>query len=130
MKIKGINSVFLMAMLLSGGVASAQVVVKGNVYGGGELGKVETNTTVTINANSTTKGSVFGGGKGDTLVATAGAVHGNTLVEMKGGSVERSIYGGGAFGSVGTFTEFDTVVYTYSNQPNDTAFVPRTCSSG
>ena len=121
---------FLMAMLLSGGVASAQVVVKGNVYGGGELGKVETNTTVTINANSTTEGSVFGGGKGDTLVATAGAVHGNTLVEMKGGSVERSIYGGGAYGSVGTFTEFDTVVYTYSNQPNDTAFVPKTCSSG
>ena len=94
----------LMAMLLTGGMASAQVVVKGNVYGGGEYGKVTQNTSVTIN-NDTVNGSVYGGGKGSLDDEESGLVKGNATVIMTGGTVERSIYGGGQLGSVGTFTE-------------------------
>ena len=36
-------------MLLTGGMASAQVVIEGNVYGGGNIGEVTENTTVTVN---------------------------------------------------------------------------------
>jgi len=101
----------LAAMLLFGGTASAQVVVNGNVYGGGLQGKVlnpsesvKGNTQVIINGG-TIEGSVYGGGMGLVDDETSGAVSGNTLVDMKGGTVERSIYGGGELGSVGTFTQ-------------------------
>ena len=117
-------------MLLGSSMASAQVLVKGNVYGGGELGTVTVDTKVTINTNSTTEGSVFGGGKGDTLVATAGAVHGNTLVEMKGGNVKCSIYGGGELGSVGTFTAFETIIAQDTAGNDVEVRVPKTCASG
>ena len=130
MKIKRIRHMVLLAMLLFSGMASAQVLVKGNVYGGGELGTVTVDTKVTINTNSTTEGSVFGGGKGDTLVATAGAVHGNTLVEMKGGNVKCSIYGGGELGSVGTFTAFETIIAQDTAGNDVEVRVPKTCASG
>lgn len=39
----------LVAMLLLGGTASAQVLIKENVYGGCKIGQVEGNTTVTVN---------------------------------------------------------------------------------
>ena len=97
------------AMLLTGSIASAQVKVKGNVYGGGELGKVTENAQVKIN-DGTMEGSVYGGGQGTDTLETAGLVQGNTTVHMKGGTVERSIYGGGELGSVGTYTT-QTVTY-------------------
>ena len=42
----------LLAMLLTGGMASAQVTIKGNVFGGGYEGTVSENTTVTINGGT------------------------------------------------------------------------------
>ena len=48
---------FLLGMLLAGGMASAQVVIEGNVSGGGNIGEVTANTSVTVN----------GGTIGDTL---------------------------------------------------------------
>lgn len=73
MNILGIErkTLLLAAMLLTCGVASAQVVVKGSVYGGGQ--GIETDEK-------------------------SGLVTGNATVTMNGGIVERSIYGGGAFG--------------------------------
>ena len=84
---------------------------KGNIYGGGELAQVTDNTSVYIH-DGRVIGSVYGGGKGQASLivneadTVAGRVRGNTLVDMTGGLVERSIYGGGELGSVGTFTEF------------------------
>ena len=119
----------LLAMLLFSGMASAQVVIKGNVYGGGELGKVTQSTTVTINGG-TVESTVYGGGQGGTDDEKYGLVQGNTKVTMTGGVVERSIYGGGELGSVGTFSDFDTAVYVHQDAPNDTVYVPKTCASG
>ena len=116
----------LLAMLLTGGMASAQVTIKGNVYGGGELGDVSENTNVKINGGTigvleyshtgsdptvlpfdTVKlvkgGSVFGGSKGSLTDATKGLVKGNTNVEIRGGHMFNNVYGGGELGSVGTF---------------------------
>lgn len=54
----------LIAVLLTGGTALAQVKVHGNVYGGGNLADVQTNTAVNISAGQVA-GNVFGGGKGE-----------------------------------------------------------------
>ena len=118
-----------LALLLSCGMASAQVTIKGNVYGGGKLGDVSQNTSVTIN-NDTVKGSVYGGGQGIDTLETMGLVKGNTLVTMKGGQVQRSIYGGGELGSVGTFTSFDTVTYTAGTYAGKKVPVPNECQQG
>ena len=101
MNISGIErkTLLLAAMLLTCGVASAQVVVKGSVYGGGQ--GIETDEK-------------------------AGLVTGNATVTMNGGTVQRSIYGGGELGSVGTFTEYTPVEYD-----NDlTVNVPKRCAQG
>ena len=48
----GIKTFLLLALLLTGGMASAQVQINGNVYGGGNLGIVTENTTVTVNGGT------------------------------------------------------------------------------
>ena len=134
------RTILLMALLLAGGIASAQnVTIKGSVYGGGNLGAVrnvstgtgtETNvtkidsTTVYINGG-TVKGTVYGGGKGTGYNENMGLVEGNASVYMKGGMVERSIYGGGEMGSVGTFTEHYTTA-----TGGHLAGEPKTCYQG
>lgn len=92
----------LTVLLLAGGIASAQVVIKGSVYGGGE---------------------------GNNDDKTKGLVTGNTLVEMNGGIVERSIYGGGQLGSVGTFTSYSDVNYGSEEEP-EIVQVPVECTNG
>ena len=100
MKVLGIEykTLLLAAMLLTGGMASAQVVIKGTLYGGG---------------------------KGIYSDQETGLVTGNTTVIMNGGIVERSLYGGGELGSVGTFTEF----YTEATGAH-VAGEPKTCATG
>ena len=100
--------------------------VLGNVYGGGELGQVKLESQVNLIAG-TTKGSVFGGGKGDVTEVIAGAVKGNSTVDMTGGTVERSIYGGGKMGSVGTFTAHTTYNYTSGTHSGSSVDVPTAC---
>ena len=78
------------ALMLLGGVASAQVVIEGNVYGGGNIGQVSANTTVTVNDGTVGKkltleerkydkdvqimrvdnGNVYGGGNGYEITGT------------------------------------------------------------
>ena len=102
---------------------SKSFLVKGNLYGGGELGQVQGNTKVLIE-KGTVKGSVFGAGLGDLSNENFGLVAKNTWVDMQGGLVERSIYGGGELASVGTFTEF------YHAGNGRVEGEPKTCATG
>jgi hypothetical protein len=105
--------------------------VRGSVFGGGENGHVQGNTSVTISggtvgvrlphdlrdissdagsSNPVYAGNVYGGGRGvdhtavgNHLSETAGRVYGNTSVSVTGGQIHHSVYGGGSLASVGTY---------------------------
>ena len=95
-----------------------------SVYGGGEESGVGdgtegdgTEVNVTGGTIGTTGeggaeyGNVYGGGKGKADDVAAGQVKGNTNVNISGTAeatkILHNVYGGGAFGSVGSFTAFD-----------------------
>ena len=83
----------------------------GSVFGGGEDGHVLGDANVTINGGtigttgtSYVDGNVFGGGRGFSGEAlTAGVVSGNVNLQINGGTMLGSIYGGGRLASVGTY---------------------------
>ena len=84
--------------------------VYGSVFGGAEDGHVLGNTKVTIRetakigtwGTSYVDGNVFGGGRGfDGHNIQAGNVVGNTTINIMGGTMLGSIYGGGRLASVG-----------------------------
>ena len=85
--------------------------VKGNVYGGGEVGRVETDTKVEIGSETgegtfapSITGSVFGGGAGLETHGYSALVRGNTTVTIEGNAhVGNSVYGGGEIASVGKY---------------------------
>ena len=89
-------------------------IVYGSVYGGGEDGHVLRDVTMTIGKDDHTgpiigtwgttyvDGNVFGGGRGFSGDAyTAGNVAGSVKLDIKGGTILGSVYGGGRLGSVG-----------------------------
>ena len=89
--------------------------INGNVYGGGELGTVTTNTKVEVTSGSgTVNRNIFGGGYGSddyttttdgyTPMQLAGRVDGTATVDIKGGWVKKNVYGGGEMASVGIMT--------------------------
>ena len=104
--------------------------IMNSVYGGSELGIVRNRATVNIRPNATPAnspvihGNVFGGGYGSddqdpstisaggyasiptvyytfTPMIWTGCVSGDTFVNISGGKVEKNVYGGGNFASVG-----------------------------
>ncbi len=108
---------------------SGDAVIKRNVYGGGELGTVRDNATVNINGGTVNR-DVYGAGYGSkdyetktkitvkepdsnqpsgykdqnyvfTPMIFAGCVGQNTYVNIAGGQVKKSVYGGGEMASVG-----------------------------
>ena len=87
--------------------------IMGSVYGGSENGFVQEHTEVIIQSancvigkdGTTTYGNVFGGGKGLDDFAEAGRVKGNTNVNISGGTMQGSVYGGGELGDVGTINK-------------------------
>ena len=87
--------------------------VKGTVYGGGEIGRVENNTAVTIGLETGTstpviEGSVFGAGKGVSTHGYSALVRGNTTVIVQGDAkVGHNVYGGGEIASVGKYNVAD-----------------------
>ena len=93
----------------------------GGVYGGGEDGHVIENAVTTIDITPPTTenpspsapligcdgtsgfdGNVFGGGQGSPTALTAGVVGGNVTLNILGGEMKGSVYGGGRIASVGT----------------------------
>ena len=97
-------------MVYSTNVSISDGTVKGSVYGGGELGRVETDTKVTIGPetgdhNTEIKGNVFGAGKGVQTHGYSALVRGNTEVIVQNGSkVNQNVYGGGEIASVGKYS--------------------------
>ena len=114
-------------------IDGSTTIVGESIYGGGEESAVDGDTRVTVNgctvgAGSTGKfgyrwGNVYGGGKGKITIQNdgssileiedladldAGIVKGNTKVTINGTKettkILHNVYGGGAVGSVGTFT--------------------------
>ncbi|MBR6188264.1 MAG: hypothetical protein IKQ59_04825 [Prevotella sp.] len=97
--------------LLDGGttVEITAGTVNGNVYGGGEIARVERNTAVTIGADGGTgtpivKGSVFGAGAGLDTHGYSALVRGHSSVTVQGSAqVWKNVYGGGELASVGRY---------------------------
>ncbi len=92
-----------------------------SVYGGGEESGVGGNTSVNVTGGTigtpgkggATWGNVYGGGKGKEKDVAAGLVKGNTTVSISGSpTILHNVYGGGAYGSVGTFTYADDDYHT------------------
>ena len=90
--------------------------VKHSAYGGGEESGVDGNTEVKVtggtigteNEGGAEYGNVYGGGKGKADDVNAGLVKGNTNINIsESPTILHNVYGGGAFGSVGTFTAYD-----------------------
>ena len=85
--------------------------VNGNVYGGGEVGRVEWNTQVKIGVGTgngpfapVINGSVFGAGKGKDTHGYAALVRGNSTVTIQGkAKVLQNVYGGGEQATVGRY---------------------------
>ena len=95
--------------------------IYGSVFGGGEDGHVLEDVTLNISDNvmigttgtSYVDGNVFGAGRGFSGEAlTAGSVGGNVEVNITGGTMLGSIYGGGRLASVGIgFNAADNAQY-------------------
>lgn len=78
--------------------------VNGNVYGGGEVGRVETDAIVKVEGTADIKGNVFGAGAGKETHGYSALVRGNTTVTVQGSAaVGKSVYGGGEIASVGKY---------------------------
>ncbi|MBP5258408.1 MAG: hypothetical protein J6Z41_06705 [Prevotella sp.] len=88
----------------------------GSVFGGGEDGHVLRDVKMVIGNDDGTgpkigtlgtsyvDGNIFGAGRGFSGVAlTAGVVSGNVDIDIKGGEMLGSVYGGGRLASVGTY---------------------------
>lgn len=100
---------------------SGDAFIFGSAFGGGEDGHVLSNVTMNIEPGayigtygySYVDGNVFGGGRGfsgDAL--TAGSVGGNVTLNISGGTMLGSVYGGGRLASVGTpFVFVDNPLY-------------------
>ena len=84
--------------------------IGGSVYGGGKIGRVENNTSVTIGiqGNKTNEltigGNVFGASQGVATHGYSGLARGNSTVIIQGkAKVLGSVYGGGEMATVGKY---------------------------
>ena len=97
-------------MVYATNVSIENGTVKGNVYGGGEIGRVEQNTAVTIGLEGNTtneitiEGDVFGAAKGIETHGYSALVRGNSSVTVQGKAwVNGNVYGGDEVASVGKY---------------------------
>lgn len=108
---KGVANTFTCqkAMVRETHVSIDKGTIYGNVYGGGEVGRVEYDTEVKIGPDSGTDtpqimNSVYGGGAGVETHGYSALVRGNTNVTVQGSAkVGHSVYGGGEIASVGMY---------------------------
>ena len=86
--------------------ASAQVVVNGNVFGGGNAADVSGNSAVLMQGSATVETDVYGGG----ALANVGSSNSDaTTVTIESGNVGGNVYGGG-LGNAGTAALVNGVV--------------------
>lgn len=113
---KGSNATFKCEKAMVTGGTNINIgngTVKGTVYGGGEVGRVEKDTKVTIGLEEGTsapviEGCIFGAGKGDNTHGYSALVRGDTYVTIQGDAkVGLSVYGGGEIASVGRYKVAD-----------------------
>ena len=92
------NCSFLLALLflLLAPSVHAQITIGGNIYGGGNEGKVTGNGSVTI-VNGTFTGDIYGGGN-------RGDLDGQTTVTLQGGDMQGAVFGGSRMADVGKST--------------------------
>ena len=94
-------------MVYSTKVRITKGAVNGDVYGGGQIARVESNTIVTIGSETgdsvaDIKGNVFGAGAGLETHGYSALVRGNPVVTIQGNAkVAQDVYGGGKIASVG-----------------------------
>ena len=100
--------------------------IRGTVYGGGQIGRVETDAIVTIGTENESEGTgkpnitgnVFGAGAGVKTHGYSALVRGDATVTVQGvAQVGGSVYGGGEIASVGRFTVVDILRNNYNNNP-------------
>ncbi|MBP5714054.1 MAG: hypothetical protein J6X07_05090 [Prevotella sp.] len=97
------------AMVRTASVTISNGTVQKNVYGGGEVGRVDQDSEVTVGVENTEnepyiKGSVFGAGAGEETHGYSALVRGSTQVIIQGkAKVGQSVYGGGMIASVGKY---------------------------
>lgn len=114
-------------LLLTGVAATHAQTIRGNIYGGGQIAKVDGDTHVDLNTGTIYK-DVFGGGKGKlnesdkTIVEASADITGNTNVTANGSTlafpeegydeeVNHNVYGGGNLACVvGTMMKDGDVV--------------------
>ena len=125
----------------SGAVTGDGPTIYGSVYGGGQDGHVRNGTEVKIFKGSIAgqtgdalgrSGHVFGAGSGigkyqdagqSYCNSSSGSVTCTTEIEVHGGSIHGSVYGGGALASVGPrktedFNEFNNTIDAYPRTQN------------
>ena len=96
-------------MVYKTNVSITKGTVYGNVYGGGEVGRVENDAVVEIGSAAESdapevKGSVFGAGAGLETHGYSALVRNNTNVTVQGyAKVRNNIYGGGEIAAVGRY---------------------------
>jgi len=109
-------------------------IIYGSAFGGGEEGHVIGDVELNVSDNaiigtigySNVDGNIFGGGRGFNAEAlTAGTVGGNIDVNITGGTMLGSIYGGGRNGSVGTYL-VDVTDPNYGKMQHDVEDNPET----
>ena len=112
------------AMVYEANVTINAGTVNGTVYGGGQIGRVENDATVTIGVATpadntvtpTITGNVFGAGAGLKTHGYSALLRGDTEVTIQGyAQVGLSVYGGGEKASVGRFK----IVEGLPSEPQD-----------
>ncbi len=94
--------------------------IRGTLYGGGEIGQVKSNSFAYVDGG-TADNNVYGAGKGVLTDEKAALVLGNSTVDMTGGHVIGSVYGGGELGNVGTYIDPANPTSSDPNLPYYTA---------
>lgn len=98
MKMKTYRAKYLaLFLLLFGGTVAAQtpehVLIHGNVFGGGKVAEVNGSVMVNLDGSSHVMGDVYGGGA--LADVNFDEEEDSTVVNIKGGTVDSNIYGGG-----------------------------------
>lgn len=107
-----------------------------NVYGGGEEGTVSGGNT-DVNISGGTMANVYGAGRGEEAATGSKAVvTGKTYVDVTGGTVSGSVYGGGEAGNIvlsgggSSSSDQATVVVTLSGSTSTNRYINISYTSG